>query len=94
MNYIKETHTLKAIKEENKKFSKTNQKTVKIPRNSSEKVKINQGKSNSNSYYKVNLNNVRLMIYDFNRDMVVEDNKNKINCKVEDIINNSKKKMK
>jgi hypothetical protein len=30
------------------------------------------------------------MIYDFNKDMIVEENKNKINDKVEKILNKSK----
>ena len=53
-------------------------------------MKTNQTKNYLNSYYKVNLNKVRLMIYDFNKDMIVEENKNKINYKVEKILNNSK----
>ena len=32
------------------------------------------------------------MIFDFNKDMIVEGNKNEINLKIENIINNAKKK--
>jgi hypothetical protein len=89
---IKEAPSLKAIQEEKEEKEKNNKKNIQIHRNSSEKIKINQGKNNMINFYKVNLNKVRFMIFDFNKDMVVEGNKNKINCKVEDIINNSKKK--
>ena len=54
-------------------------------------MKKYQGKNFINDYYKVNLSSIRLMIYDFNKDMLIEGNKNEINFKIENIIINSKK---
>ena len=48
-------------------------------------------KSNlSNNYFKVNLSNVHLMVYDFYKDMIVEGNKNDIVSKVEFVMSNAK----
>ena len=44
----------------------------------------------SNNYYKVNLSNVHLMVYDFYKDMVVEGNKNDIVSKVEFVMSKDK----
>ena len=41
-------------------------------------------------YYKVNLTNVKFMIFDFNKDMFVEGNKNEKVSKIETIMMNSK----
>jgi len=48
-------------------------------------------KSNlTNNYFKVNLSNVHLMVYDFYKDMIVEGNKNDIVSKVENVMSNGK----
>ena len=44
----------------------------------------------SNNYYKVNLSNVHLMVYDFYKDMIVEGNKNDIVSKVEFVMSKDK----
>ena len=50
-----------------------------------------QNKNNIiNSYYKVKLNNIHYMIYDFYKNMIVEGNKNEIVSKVEAIMTNTK----
>ena len=71
---IKEASTLKAIQEEKEEKEKIYKKNSQITRNSSEQMKVNQGKNNMNNFYKVNLNKVIFMIFDFNKDMVVEGN--------------------
>ena len=45
-----------------------------------------------NSYYKVNLNNMHFMIFDFNKDMIIEGNKKEIILKMENIIHSFKNK--
>ena len=50
-----------------------------------------QNKNNiTNNFYKVKLNKIHFMIYDFYKDMIVEGNKNEIVSKVEDIMSDTK----
>ena len=50
-----------------------------------------QNKNNIiNNFYKVKLNNIHYMIYDFYKDMIVEGNKNEIVSKVEAIMTDTK----
>ena len=48
---------------------------------------------NDNNYYKVNLDNIYLMIYDFQRDVIVEEKNYKKISNVEKIMNDYKKKI-
>ena len=95
INSIKGSKTLKVIKEvkneEKTSNNNKNESQIKINNNISDKLKKYQGKNFINDYYKVNLSSIRLMIYDFNKDMLIEGNKNEINFKIENIIINSKK---
>ncbi len=59
--------------------------------NLSLQIKKYQGKNYINNYYKVNLSQMHFMIYDFNKEMIIEGNKNEIASKIDNIINNSKK---
>ena len=43
------------------------------------------------NFYKVNLNNMHYMIFDFNRDMIIEGNKKEICSKIEHILSNERK---
>ena len=52
-----------------------------------EKSKLPEKKELNNYYYKVNLNNIHFFIYDFNREMLIDNTKNKIS-KVDEIIKN------
>ena len=52
-------------------------------------VKIFNEKNIMNKYYEVNLNNIHFMIYDFNKDMLVDGNKNEVNIKIKKILNGS-----
>ena len=55
--------------------------------------KIHKRNSSSlNNYYKVDLNNIRLLIYDFNKEAIIEEDYKKIS-KIENIIINSKKEI-
>ena len=56
--------------------------------NSTKKL-INKS-SLSNNYFKVNLSNVHLMVYDFYKDMIVEGNKNDIVSKVDHVMSSAK----
>ena len=96
---IRESNTLKIIKEvkENIEIDDINDKN-KSKKSNNENSSLNiqqmkkiQTKNYINNYYKVYLNNIHYMIYDFNKDMFVEGNKNEIISKVEYILNNSKK---
>ena len=94
---IKASRTLKVIKEvkynekKNNNNNNKNESQIKISSNISDKLKKYQGKNFMNNYYKINLSRIHLMIYDFNKDMVIEGSKNEINYKIENIIINSKK---
>lgn len=44
----------------------------------------------NNSYYKVNLNNIKFMIFDFYKDMLIDGNKKEKTSKIEAIMNNCK----
>ena len=94
---IRESYTLNKISEvtENPEIDllKERKKSKVINHNNSisQQTKKIQGKYNNNAYYKVNLNKIHYLIYDFNKDMFVEGNKNEISLKVDTIINNIKK---
>ena len=97
INPIRGSQSSKIIKEikndneNNKEKEKEKEKHKLSSSNSiSKQMKKIQGKNNINNFYKVNLSQIHFMIYDFNKDMIVEGNKNEINIKVENIINNSK----
>ena len=92
---IKISPTLNIIKEEKNNSGKSSNKTNnKLKSRYSRKniFFLQTKKTQENNYYKVNLNNIHFMIFDFNKDMIVEGNKNEINFKIENIINNAKKK--
>jgi hypothetical protein len=92
---IKVSPTLNIIKEEKNNSGKSSNKTNnKLKSRYSRKniFFLQTKKTQENNYYKVNLNNIHFMIFDFNKDMIVEGNKNEINFKIENIINNAKKK--
>jgi len=66
---------------------------IKITNNNNlQAIKKAQGKEMVNNYYKVNLSNIHFMIFDFNKDMIVEGDKNEIIFKIDSIINSSKNK--
>ena len=98
---IKETNTLKIIKEEKganakdyyKKKTKDKKKSIISISNLSQQTKKNQTKNNNNTinFYRVNLNNIHYLIYDFNKDMFIEGNKNEIIIKIDWLINSAKK---
>ena len=70
-----------------------NKKIIEIKRSSSinKRVKMFNEKNNMNiKYYEVNLNNIHFMIYDFNKDMLVDGDKNDVNIKIKKILNGSK----
>ena len=87
------SYTLKKVRgnePKNKKDDKENDNSIQNI-SSSQTVKKNLVKNNlNNSYYKVDLNRIRYMIFDFNRDMIRETNKFEKLSKVEDIINKIK----
>ena len=68
-----------------------NKKVIENKRSSNinKQVKIFNEKNNMNKYYEVNLNNIHFMIYDFNKEMLVEGNKNEVNIKIKKILNSS-----
>ena len=96
VNPIKGSKTLKIItevKEENE--NEENKNTNKIYNKSNKNNNVfhslknikNFYDKNNNNYYKVNLNKIHFLKYDFNKDMFVEGNKNEICIKIESIIN-------
>jgi len=95
--YIKSS-TLKKIKEEKEKSDEDISYNSQIKDNFAElssnnviyQEKKNKEKNLFNSYYRVNLNNMHFMIYDFNKDMLVEGNKKEIVLKMENIIHSFK----
>ena len=86
--------TLRPIKEtEDKNSDKIKKDIIKISSNNSlQVIKKAQGKEIISNYYKVNLSNMHFMIFDFNKDMIVEGDKNEIIYKIDNIINSSKNK--
>ena len=69
-----------------------NKNVIESKRSSSinKQVKMFNEKNNMNSkYYEVNLNNIHFMIYDFNKDMLVDGNKNYVCIKIKKILNSS-----
>ena len=82
--------------------SKKTKKDIQNMNENSNDIYINNAASNStkrllnknnvlNNFYKVKLNNIHYMVYDFNKDMIVEGNKNEIASKIETIMTNTKK---
>ena len=66
---------------------------IKITSNNNlQTIKKAQGKEMVSNYYKVNLSNIHFMIFDYNKDMIVEGNKDEIIYKIDNIINSSKNK--
>lgn len=101
---IKESNTLKMIKEdkeENQKELDKKRRSKLMPENYnsssnvnsniSRQIKKSQGKNNTINFYKVNLNKIHFLIYDFNKDMFVEGDKKDISIKIENIMNNASK---
>ena len=92
--------TLKQIKEEKEKFYEDIIKDGQIKYNDIEinnnKILYQQKRSKErdifNNYYKVNLNNMHFMIFDFNKDMIVEGSKKEVFLKMENIIHSFKNK--
>ena len=83
----------KAIKKIFNEKEIKNKKIIEIKRSSSinKQVKMFNEKNNMNiKYYEVNLNNIHFMIYDFNKDMLVDGDKNDVNIKIKKILNGSK----
>ena len=69
-----------------------NKNVIESKRSSSinKQVKMFNEKNSMNSkYYEVNLNNIHFMIYDFNKDMLVDGNKNYVCIKIKKILNSS-----
>ena len=81
--------TLRHIKGAKEEYNDKNKITSN---NNLQTIKKIQGKEMICNYYKVNLSNIHFMIFDFNKDMVVEGNKNEIIFKIDNIINSSKSK--
>ena len=100
---IKATNSLKIIKEDKaenekeldkKRRSKLmleNYSSSNVNSNISRQIKKSQGKNNIINFYKVNLNKIHFLIYDFNKDMFVEGDKADISIKIENIMNNASK---
>jgi hypothetical protein len=86
--------SLKPIKEEKEDNNDKIKKDInKITSNYNiQTIKKAQGKEMISNYYKVNLSNIRFMIFDFNKEMIVEGNKDEIIFKIDTIINSSKNK--
>ena len=76
-------------KKSKKSFQNNDENNIGINNMVSSK-KIQKKNSLINNYYKVNLNNIHYMIYDFYKDMIVEGNKNEVVSKIETILTNSK----
>ena len=69
-----------------------NKNVIESKRSSSinKQIKMFNEKNSMNSkYYEVNLNNIHFMIYDFNKDMLVDGNKNYVCIKIKKILNSS-----
>ena len=91
---IKGSYTLKKIKEAKediKKYEQNDENKMRTNSNLSLQIKKYEGKNYINNYYKVNLNKMHFMIFDFNKEMIIEGNKDEIAIKIDNIINNSKK---
>ena len=72
------------------KNEEKNKNVIENKRNSVNKqVKMFNGKNNMNKYYEVNLNNIHFMIFDFNKEMIVDGNKNEINIKMKKLLNSA-----
>ena len=86
--------TLRPIKEaKDENNDKIKEDLIKITSNNNlQAIKKAQGKEMASNYYKVNLSNMHFMIFDFNKDMIVEGDKNEIVFKIDNIINSSKNK--
>ena len=97
--YMKSS-SLKKIKEEKEKSDEDidddeqikNNNNVDMSNNNLIYQKKNKEKDVFNSYYKVNLNNMHFMLFDFNKDMIVEGSKKEIILKMENIIRSFKNK--
>ena len=86
----RKSSTIRAMKE-----IKNNRIKLIIQDDDGEKYNSNipkkmQIKSNEDNYYKVNLNKIHYLIFDFNKDTILEE-KNKTNSKIESILNSIKK---
>ena len=92
--------TLKQIKEEKEKsyediFKNRQIKYIDIEINNNNilyQQRKNKERDIFNNYYKVNLNNMHFMVFDFSKDMIVEGNKKEIILKMEKIIHSFKNK--
>ena len=86
--------TLRPIKEaKDENNDKIKKDIIKITSNNNlQEIKKAQEKEMSSNYYKVNLSNINFMIFDFNKDMIVEGDKKEKIFKIENIINSSKNK--
>ena len=86
--------TLRPIKEaKDENNGKIKKDIIKITNNNNlQEIKKAQEKEMISNYYKVNLSNIHFMIFDFNKDMIVEGDKKEIIFKIDNIINSSKNK--
>ena len=88
---ISSLRPIKEAKDENN--DKIREDLIKIASNKNLlAIKKTQGKEMASNYYKVNLSNMHFMIFDFNKDMIVDGDKNEIVFKIDNIINSSKNK--
>ena len=89
----------KSLKEKKKDNFKTKNdiisKTIGILKDDVNKSNIkNQQNENNKNYYSINLNKIIFMIYDFNKDIIIEnDDRNNYISKVEFILNDYKKRL-
>ena len=85
---------IKEVKENSKDDLKEKNKKIKFSTNTiiQPQTKIYQNATTFNNYYKVDLSNIYFMIYDFNRDMIVEANQEEKILEIERIKNESKKR--
>ena len=65
-----------------------NKKVIENKRSSNinKQLKMFNEKNNMNIYYEINLNNIHFMIYDFNKEILLDGNKNEINIKKKNLL--------
>ena len=85
---------IKEVKENSKDEIKERDRKIKFSTNTiiQQQTKRYQNVNTFNNYYKVDLSNIYFMIYDFNRDMIVEAKEEEKILEIERIKNESKKR--